>query len=73
MENEVKSVPVQTFKRLPDYYNLLVKLDVNGIENVSSTMIAEAFGVHDIVYTENMARSLSLLSKHLAEAGQGRA
>lgn len=55
MENAGKSLPVQTFKRLPDYYNMLVKLDMNGVENVSSTMIAEALGLNDIVVRKDLA------------------
>lgn len=55
MENEVKSIPVQTFRRLPDYYNLLVKLDKQGARNVSSTMIAGTLGINDIVVRKDLA------------------
>lgn len=55
MNNNLKTIPVQTFKRLPDYYNYLCKLNEQNIENVSSTMIAGVLNLNDIVVRKDLA------------------
>ncbi|MEA4847472.1 MAG: redox-sensing transcriptional repressor Rex [Clostridiaceae bacterium] len=53
--NNFKSIPIRTLKRLPDYYSYLVKLKERGVENVSSTIIADRFKLNDIVVRKDLA------------------
>ncbi|MDR1060947.1 MAG: redox-sensing transcriptional repressor Rex [Clostridiales bacterium] len=55
MENGCKPIPAQTFKRLPDYYALLAKLDEQGFQNVSSATIARVMNSSDIVVRKDLA------------------
>ena len=55
MENLNKAVPSQTFRRLPDYHSLLVKMDEQGAENVSSTVIAGILKLNDVVVRKDLA------------------
>lgn len=50
-----KTIPRQTFKRLPEYYNLLSALKNLGIENVSSAMIADALNLNHVVVRKDLA------------------
>jgi len=55
MENLVKTVPFQTFRRLPDYHSLLVKMYEQGVENISSTTIAGILKLNDVVVRKDLA------------------
>lgn len=48
-------VSAQTFRRLPGYYNILRKLDGQGVENVSSTTIARIVNLNDVVVRKDLA------------------
>ena len=53
--NTGKSIPTQTFKRLPGYYLLLTKLEEQGVVHVSSKKIAGLLHLNDIVVRKDLA------------------
>ncbi|MDR1439360.1 MAG: redox-sensing transcriptional repressor Rex [Clostridiales bacterium] len=55
MGNPAKPIPAQAFRRLPAYYNVLSKLRDQGIENVSSTVIAGKLALNDVVVRKDLA------------------
>ena len=55
MKLEPKSIPMQTFKRLPLYYNLLLTLQKEGTENVSAPAIAKRLGLHEVQVKKDLA------------------
>ena len=56
MEPVSKAVPMQTFKRLPLYYNLLCSLrKAEGLQRVSSPMIAKRLGLHEVQVKKDLA------------------
>ena len=55
MKLEPKSIPLQTFKRLPLYYNLLLALQKEGQENVSAPAIAKRLGFHEVQVKKDLA------------------
>lgn len=50
-----KTIPAQTFKRLPGYYFLLAKFNEQGIVHVSSKKIADVLHLNDIVVRKDLA------------------
>lgn len=55
MERPFKPIPIQTFKRLPDYYSLLARMHDQGETNVSSTTIAGILKLNDVVVRKDLA------------------
>jgi AT-rich DNA-binding protein len=55
MKLEPKPIPMQTLKRLPPYYNLLLALQREGTENVSAPAIAKRLGLHEVQVKKDLA------------------
>jgi len=55
MKVEPKAIPMQTFKRLPLYYNLLLALQKEGQEHVSAPAIAKRLSLHEVQVKKDLA------------------
>jgi len=57
---KIEPVPEPTLRRLPRYYHLLRRLQENGQEIVSATMMAEELGIHHTQVRKDLAATGSV-------------